>query len=161
MIAFKRSKFVSKNKMKEELSFNQSVAIIKSFSKKDANLEIKTEPITMSYFWRGKQRTKTVTSFTVSVKNNIIYQLPSEHIPIEFIECASSEKKNILCGSWEKSNNIEKLLNHFANHLSQNGNVPMNFELNEFNRFKSTLGPVTKTMCVNYGLTDLLFLYLK
>ena len=147
--------------MKEELSFNQSVAIIKSFSKKDSNLEIKTEPITMSYFWRGKKRTKTVTSFTVSVKNKIIYQLPGDHIPIEFIECASSEKSDILSGSWEKSNNIEKLLNHFANHLRENGNVLMTFELNESNRFKSTIGPVTKTICVNYGLTDLLYKYLK
>ncbi len=161
MIAFKAFNFVSKNKMKEELSFNQSVAIIKSFSKKEANLEIKTEPISMSYFWRGKQHTKTVTSFTILVKNKIIYQLPGEHIPIEFIECASFEKSATLSGSWEKSNNIEKLLNQFANHLSENGNKPMNFELNDYNIFKSTLGPVTKTMCVNYGLTDLLYKYLK
>ena len=105
----------------KKLTFEESIAVIKANS--CDGLQIQCIKKSISYDYNGEAKNRNVTTFTVFVGGELIYELPGSHIPTDFIES----------GSWEESNNIEILLNQYALRLLKDINSRVGFELNENN----------------------------
>jgi hypothetical protein len=82
----------------------------------------------------GRTKEILVPVFHVTLNGQMIYELPGNHIPLEFIENRS----------WAEDNNLELLLSQFASTIQQKAAVQVQFELNSFNRFRSKSGLIRK-----------------
>lgn len=135
--------------MQTILPFHQTKSIIERRAKKGINLLIEKQKHEKSFHVKGIVKTLKVTTYTVKVNQRIVYELPGDHIPYEFIK-----------SGWQ-DNDVDLLLSQFAIHIDSGSKVKMHFQLDEHAPFFSKTGEVEKSLLVRYCLAKKLYHFVR
>ncbi len=135
--------------MQTILSFQQSKNIIERRAKKGLHLLIEKQNSEKSFHVKGQVKKLKVSTYTIKVNKRLVYELPGDHIPYEFLK-----------SGWE-DNEVELLLSQFALHIDSDSRVNMTFQLDEHAPFSLRAGDVKKTLLVEYGLTKKLYHFVR
>lgn len=135
--------------MQTILPFHQSKNIIERRAKKGIHLLIEKQKLEKDFHVKGKVKTLKVTTYTVKVNKRLVYELPSDHIPYEFLK-----------SGWE-DNEVDLLLSQFALHIDSGSRVKMSFQLDEHAPFSIRTGDVEKLLLVKYFLAKKLYHFVR
>lgn len=135
--------------MQTVLPFHQSKNIIERRAKKGIHLSIEKQKLEKSFLFKEKVKKLKVTTYIVKVNKRIVYELPGDHIPYEFIK-----------SGWE-DNDVDLLLSQFALHIDSGTRIKMGFELDDHAPFSSKTGDVEKLLLVKYFLARKLYHFVR
>ena len=77
-------------------TLQQSFKAIEKAAKNGYKLSITKEEEEITYYLNGEMRSKTVNSYFILVDEKLIYDLPGQHIPSEFIHNNSWQNNDSL-----------------------------------------------------------------
>ncbi len=135
--------------MQTILSFQQSKNIIERRAKKGLHLLIEKQNSEKSFHVKGQVKKLKVSTYSIKVNKRLVYELPGDHFPYEFLK-----------SGWE-DNEVELLLSQFALHIDSGSRVNMTFQLDEHAPFSLRSADVKKTLFVEYGLTKKLYHFVR
>lgn len=135
--------------MQTILSFQESKDIIERRAKKGLHLLIEKQNSEKSFHVKGQVKKLKVSTYTIKVNKRLVYELPGDHIPYEFLK-----------SGWE-DNEVDLLLSQFAMHIDSGSRVIMHFQLDEHALFSSKTGDVEKSLLVKYNLAKKLYQFVR
>lgn len=132
-------------------TLQQSFKAIEKAAKNGYKLSITKEEEEITYYLNGEMHSKMVNTYFILVDDKLIYDLPGQHIPAEFIHN----------NSWQNNDSLPLFFRQFANHIKKRTGVKMAFQIDTHCVLKSTTGEVRKSLLINYGIAELLYNYVN
>ncbi|MFY8184851.1 MAG: hypothetical protein ACOVLD_02175, partial [Bacteroidia bacterium] len=128
-------------------TLQQSFKAIEDSAKNGYKLTVSKKEVEFTYYLNGKTHSKNLNGYFILLDEKLIYDLPGQHIPAEFI----------VNNAWERNSDLEIFFQQFAKHISKRTGVKMEFQCDTHCMLKSATGKVQKSLRINYGIAELLY----